>query len=81
MTPEQQLLIQETQGSLGWQLIDFIIQEKMKQLDTVTTIDERSVDKAGIEALSRKKSVVFLREFLSDIGFFKTLKQTNQTYE
>lgn len=81
MTEEEKQCIQEIQGSRGWQLVDFLVQEKMKQLDTVTTLDERSVDKAGIEALSRKKSVVFLKEFLGDIGFFKTTKQTNQTYE
>jgi len=81
MTEEERQLIQEIHGSRGWKLVEHIIERKWKEIDTVQDLDVRSIDKAGVEALARKKSVLFLKEFLAEIGFSKSLKDTNQTYE
>jgi hypothetical protein len=81
MTEEQKEAVQLLQGSLGWKVMEYMLKEKLTELNSVENLDARSVDKAGIEALAKAKAVKLLKEFLSDLTFtFGSNKSTN-TYE
>lgn len=81
MTQEEQETLKEIQGSKGWQLMEFLIKKKVDELSSVMNLDERSETRAGIQALSQKKAVKLLTDFLNDLGFIKETKSSIRTHE
>lgn len=82
MTQQEQQYIAEIQGTKGFQMLEYLIKQKIEVLNSVEDLDERSVDKAGIEALAKKKAVKLLKEFLQDMGFMSVVNKDNKrTYE
>ncbi len=81
MTQQEQQALAEIQGSRGFQLMEYLIKQKIDNLNSVEELDARSVDKVGIEALARQKAVKLLKEFLRDLGFNVISKDKDKTYE
>jgi len=80
MTQDEKRALIEIQGTKGWQVLDFLVKIKMDELKSVESLDERSIEKAGVQALAQKKAVKLLSSFLSDMGFTQSVKKDN-TYE
>lgn len=80
MTQDEKNSLVELQGTKGWQVLNYLVKIKVDELKSVESLDERSTEKAGIQALAQKKAVKLLKEFLNDLGFNQTIKQEN-TYE
>lgn len=81
LSEEQKDSLQKIQGSQAFKVMEYILQLKIEELDTVTTLDARSIDKVGVEALARQKAVKLLTDFLNDLGFVAVKKTINRTYE
>lgn len=82
MTSEQVKAIQDIQGTAGFRVIEYLIQQKMKELDSVSDIDGRSETRAGIQALAKSKAVKLLKDFISDLQLNPVSeKETRKTYE
>jgi hypothetical protein len=73
--------LKEIQGTKGWQVLEFLVKIKIDELRSVESLDERSIEKAGVQALAQKKAVKLLNDFLADMGFTQSTKETNKTYE
>ncbi len=80
MTSDEKQSVIDLQGSPGFRVIQHIMEQKIKQLDSVSEIDLKAQVPLAIQALAHKKAVELLRTFLTDINFVPTIKKDN-TYE
>lgn len=80
MTQDEKNALIEIQGTKGWHVLEFLVKIKVAELESVMNLDERSIEKAGVQALAQKKAVKLLKDFLSDMSFTQSVKETN-TYE
>lgn len=81
LTQEQKVLLQGIKGTSGGVLLEGLINEKIKELDSVSSLDENTLSNFEARCLGRKYAVELLREFLSDLNFMdKPVKKSN-TYE
>lgn len=81
MSPQDQEAIKELEGHRGMRAIQYIFQEKINELDSVSNLIETGTDKAGIQALANKRAVKVLKEILNDLSFIKSKPIKNNTYE
>jgi hypothetical protein len=82
MTALEQNAIAEIQGTKGFQVLNYLVTQRLNEINSVDGLDARSVDKVGVEALARAKSVKFLKELLQDMGFVLPVNKDNKkTYE
>lgn len=79
MTNEEMKSIQEIQGTGGFRVIEHLVTEKMKNLESVMGINKDRL--VAEQALARQLSVELLKEFLSEINLLSVSKETRKTYE
>lgn len=79
MTQEERDALQMIQGSLGWKVMENLIQRKIETLSSVMDLEEDG-NIANV-ALAKKKATIILRDFLGDMGLNVFRKETNKTYE
>jgi len=79
MTNEEIKSIQDIQGTAGFRVIRFLVQEKMNKLDSV-----REINRDGLvaeQALARQLAYEVLEKFLNELQIFPTNKEVRRTYE
>lgn len=82
MTQEEIGLIKGMEGTPGFRAMQVLMENKIRDLDSVSQITETTADSAGVQALAHKKAVKLLREFLDQIKFVNNQStNTNKTYE
>lgn len=80
MTQDEKQALIDLQGTPGMRVLEALIREKLKELDSVSEIDLKSQVGIGIQALAQKKAVKILKDFLTDLSFIPIIKKDN-TYE
>lgn len=73
MTKDELKSITEIEGTGGFLAIQRLTEQKIRELDSVSNIDESS--NVAARALGKKYAVILLKDFLSDL---KILSKTNQ---
>ena len=81
MTEEEKKSLMEIQGTPGFRVLEYIIKNKIEDLKDVTNIDVKTPLAINVQTLANQKSVKFLQEFLYDLGFVSTVKESKRTYE
>lgn len=81
MTTEEIKSIEDIQGTGGFRVIQYLISEKMKELESVNGIDLHSASSVGEQALARKLACELLTKFLIEINLSSPTKVTRRTYE
>ncbi len=79
ITEQDKQAIKDIQGTGGMRVLEYLINTKLNELDSVSNIDE--TQEVAAQAVGRKLAVKLLRELLSDIGVITKVKETNKTYE
>lgn len=79
MTNEDLKAIQDIQGTAGFRVIRFLIQEKINKLESVMGINRDGL--IAEQALGRQLAYETLTEFLNELQIFPTNKEVRRTYE
>lgn len=80
MTHEEIQAIQEIQGTGGFRVIESLLEKKIAELDSVSSIDEKMETSVGVQALAKKYAVNIIKALKEDINL--TAKpSTSKTYE
>lgn len=82
MTSEEINSIKEIEGTGGFRVMKFVIEQKMKVLDSVSDVEENNLVNVEAVFLGKKYAVKLLREFLSDMSLTtKPQEEKRKTYE
>ena len=81
MTQKDLEAINEIKGTAGFRIIEYTIQQKIKELDSVSNIELQSQTAVGLQALAQKKAVKLLTSILEDLKFEVRPATKSNTYE
>lgn len=80
MTTEEIKSIEDLQGTAGFRVMKFLIENKIKKLNSVSEIVRDGM--VAEQAIARQLAVEVLKEFLSDMGLVtKSQNELRKTYE
>ena len=79
MTDNDIKALQEIQGSGGFRVMEFLIKEKMKKLESVMGVDKNGL--VAEQTLGRQLAYEVLSEFLKEINLSPKSEKQSNTYE